>query len=116
MSVRLSVPPRFTDSIHTWLRELSLTTYTFEPSITHDMRKKRTVCIGDIHADPRGFTSALFISSLITKKGEWIGGDTRVILNGDVLDGGERMGPNPDVTPWDELLCLRMIFTLKEEA
>lgn len=35
---------------------------------------------------------------------------------GDVLDGAERIGTNPTVTMWDEILCLRIIFTLKEEA
>lgn len=35
---------------------------------------------------------------------------------GDVLDGVERNGSNPSVTQWDELLCLRILCTIKEDS
>lgn len=116
MSQRLTVPSRFTTGIETWLENLTISSYRFPFSPIIDNNKKNTICIGDIHADPRGLISALFIGKCINNIGQWIGNDTRVILLGDILDGLERIGKNPDITEWDELLCLRIIFELKVDA
>jgi hypothetical protein len=117
MSKRVSVPKRFTNNIETWLPNLNFDSYTFKSlSPTHDDTKKMTVCIGDVHGDPRGLITALRISSLIDPVGAWIGGSKRLILMGDILDGAERIAKNPTITPYDEILCMRIIITLKKEA
>ena len=112
----MMVPPRFTQSIESWLQDLTTTTYFFRASPIQDPIIRTTVYIGDIHADPRGLITALYISHLINRWGRWKGGNQRVVLLGDVLDGAERNGTNPSITPWDEILCLRIIFSLKQEA
>ena len=116
MNKRIAVPQRFLYNIDTWLSSLTPISYSFQISPTKHDTNMTTVCIGDVHADPRGFATALFISSCIDKEGNWIGRNKRVILQGDILDGKERIGKNPTITPWDEIVCLRMIFELKQEA
>jgi len=61
MSKRLPVPSRFTDGIEHWLDNLQISTYRFPFSPILDNTKKINVCIGDVHADPRGLISSLFI-------------------------------------------------------
>lgn len=112
----MEIPKQYTDSIESWLPSLTITTYPFKMSPIHDNRKCRTIFIGDVHADPRGLISALYISKMIDREGNWIGNADRIILLGDVLDGANRGCVNPTVTPYDELLCLRIIFTLKTQA
>lgn len=113
---RVPVPKRFQHGIESWLPSLTKHTYSFPMSPTKDSIKRDTICIGDIHGDPRGLITALLIGSCINRQGHWIGGNRRVIMLGDVLDGAERIGTNPDITMWDELLCLRILFELKEES
>jgi hypothetical protein len=50
----------------------------------------RIISIGDIHGDFEALLSALLKSSVINKKGHWIGGDTIVVQVGDFLDRGGR--------------------------
>ena len=111
--MRLNVPTKFTNNISNWLSSLNTSTYSFKTSPIIDNSLIKNVCIGDIHADPRGFFSALLISNLVDIKGNWIGGATRVILQGDVLDGVPRGTNNPTITQWDEILCLKIIFEIK---
>lgn len=110
----MSVPDRFTHQIESWLSSLTTETYEFPLTKTEYGKQYNCVFVGDIHADPRGFMTALYIANMIDTYGRWIGNDGCLVLLGDVLDG-KRMS-NPDITPWDELICLRMILTLKQDA
>ena len=115
---RANVPKQYQTNISSWLESLTKTTYQFKssPIIMRNLDGRRIWCIGDLHADPRGFTAALRISKLIDNDGNWCGNDALCILCGDVLDGLSRMDNNPTITEYDELFCLRIIFTLKEQA
>jgi hypothetical protein len=83
----MRVPDRFTHSIESWLP--SLTTETYHFSLTPILYPKSPKCvfIGDIHADPRGFMTALYIAKVVDHHGQWIGDNTQIVLLGDVLDG-----------------------------
>ncbi len=70
---RMNVPERFTSSIASWLKNLTRSSYQFLPSPIYNNSRRCFICIGDIHADPRGFTSALYISDCIDREGNWIG-------------------------------------------
>lgn len=115
---RAEVPKQYQTNISNWLDSLSKTSYQFKssPIIIRNLDGRRICCIGDLHGDPRGFTAALRISKLIDNNGNWCGNDSLCILCGDVLDGLSRMDTNPTITEYDELLCLRIIFNLKEQA
>lgn len=115
---RANVPKQYQTNISSWLESLTKTTYQFKssPIIMRNLNGRRIWCIGDLHADPRGFTAALRISKLIDNDGNWCGNDALCILCGDVLDGLSRIDKNPTITEYDELFCLRIIFTLKEQA
>lgn len=110
----MHVPNRFTHLIESWLPSLTTETYNFPLTNISYPKQSKCIFIGDIHADPRGFMTALYISNLVDHRGIWTGGSACLVLLGDVLDG-KRMS-NPTITKWDEIICLRMILTLKQDA
>lgn len=50
-------------------------------------RPERIVAIGDVHGDLAGLACILRSRGLISKKGRWRGGDTQLVLNGDLVGG-----------------------------
>ena len=57
----------------------------------------RIVAIGDIHGDMSAALTALRLGSLIDSRESWVGGETKLVICGDILDRGD--------DEW-ELLCL----------
>lgn len=47
----------------------------------------RVVAIGDIHGDYEALVKILLSMNLINVQGQWIGGDTHLVLMGDLVDG-----------------------------
>jgi len=49
---------------------------------------RRTVVIGDVHADPDALLAILRDRGIIDGEGNWAGGDTHLVLTGDFFDRG----------------------------
>jgi TPR repeat protein len=49
---------------------------------------ERIVAVGDVHGDYEQFTGVLASAGLIDGDGNWIGGKTHLVQNGDVVDRG----------------------------
>lgn len=64
----------------------------------------RIVAIGDIHGDLAGLACILRERGLISKKGRWRGEATQLVLNGDLVGGGNAR------------VLLHFVLRLKEEA
>jgi len=47
----------------------------------------RIVAVGDVHGDITGLACILRDRDLIDKKWRWTGGDTHMVLNGDLVGG-----------------------------
>eukprot|EP00966_Prymnesium_polylepis_P161486 3732035-Prymnesium_polylepis.1 len=65
----------------------------------------RVVAVGDIHGDCDAFERVLRVSGLYDRSAGWIGGNAVLVQIGDILDRGAQ-----------ELECLRLLRTLKQEA
>ncbi|KAK3260677.1 hypothetical protein CYMTET_30376, partial [Cymbomonas tetramitiformis] len=65
----------------------------------------RVVAIGDLHGDLQNAHRVLQLSKVIDENGSWIGGNTRLVQTGDLLD----RGPN-------SLELLDLFARLKDEA
>ena len=63
------------------------------PSVLSVDDTRRIVAIGDIHGDFDALLVALYKAEVIDLNGHWIGGDTKVIQVGDLLDKGGRGVP-----------------------
>lgn len=50
--------------------------------------KGRVVAIGDIHGNEAGFRQLLKMASLVNSSGDWVGGDTVLVMNGDIVGRG----------------------------
>lgn len=50
---------------------------------------ERAIFIGDIHGDMAAFKNSLRMAQLIDEKGNWSGGQTVLVQNGDVFDRGD---------------------------
>jgi hypothetical protein len=50
---------------------------------------RRVVAIGDIHGDLNALLKILKKKGLIDAEGHWIGGDTHLVMMGDLINGGE---------------------------
>ena len=48
----------------------------------------RVVAVGDVHGDYEQFTAVLASAGLIDGNGDWVGGRTRLVQTGDVVDRG----------------------------
>lgn len=59
MSLRCKIPTRFLVDIEQWLLSLTYMTYSFDKSSVINTSLHKTVYFGDLHADPRGFITAL---------------------------------------------------------
>jgi hypothetical protein len=50
----------------------------------------RTVAVGDVHGDVERFTAVLREAGLVDASSAWTGGETQLVLTGDLLDRGPR--------------------------
>jgi 3',5'-cyclic AMP phosphodiesterase CpdA len=48
----------------------------------------RIVAIGDVHGDPEGARAALAVAGVVDAAGTWTGGDTTLVMTGDMADRG----------------------------
>src|SRR5262245_20826845 len=65
---------------------------------------RRVVAIGDLHGDVRAFGAIARECRLLDERGNWCGGDTHLVLMGDLV-GGPR-----------SRLLLRAVMRLEREA
>ncbi|MBD3379217.1 MAG: hypothetical protein GF408_02025, partial [Candidatus Omnitrophica bacterium] len=54
------------------------------------IRDKRTVVHADVHGELGGFRENLFEAGIIDEKGNWIGGESVLVQQGDLIDRGPR--------------------------
>ena len=66
---------------------------------------EKIVAIGDIHGDAHALIQVLEETKLINKKGQWTGGQTLLVLVGDILDRGQ-----------NSRMALDTIMRLEDEA
>ena len=82
------------------------------PTVIDKKDARNIVAIGDIHGDFNALLIALYKAEVIDLKGHWIGGDTKVVQVGDLLDKGGRGIPEEDIpnckddSEWRILLIL----------
>ncbi len=65
----------------------------------------RIVAIGDLHGDLKAFAALAYEAELIDQTGHWTGGDTHLVLLGDLVGGHK-----------DSRLLLDMVMRLEAEA
>lgn len=79
-----SITARAADPFENWTTDLGpQDSIPFEFEAT-----SRTVAIGDLHADPDAFLTLLQGTNLIDSHGHWTGGDTRLVVLGDIVSRG----------------------------
>lgn len=86
--------------------------HTIKPKWKYD--NKYCVAIGDIHGDFLALLSVLYMMNIIDEDGYWVGGNTLVVLCGDLLDRSGRGPPdwNTSRNDREEVDILQYLFAL----
>ena len=77
-------PPQSTAAAAAWQKALA----GLSPGASVQNHSK-VVVLPDIHGDLQQTKDALVLSGLLSKAGEWVGGDALLVQLGDVLDRGK---------------------------
>jgi hypothetical protein len=81
-----------------------------------EARDRDVVAIGDIHADFIALLGCMYTMSVIDMNGNWIGGNTIVVLCGDLLDREGRTGSRVSVNTREEVDIVQYINALNLSA